>query len=488
MKKISIYTIAGALLLGSCTKDISNTLNHDPKKSAVAVGSALFTYGEQQLTNVYNTTSVAVAPFRVLSQEWTENTYITEAQYVFSTYNSPAGFWNANYINTIHNLDLAKQNFPVGFHGTPEQLKNEYIITDILEIYSYYMLVATYGNIPYSQAGNDAIPFPKYDDAKTVYTDLLTRIDTCIAGLSAAGDPAMGDADLIYGGDSGKWKKFAASLKLKMAMLNAAKDPTTTATKVNEAIAAGVFTSNDDNALFNYDAGSPGNSNPIWNALAFGGRHDFLPSDLLVSTMVGWNDPRLPLYFTQLDGAYSGGIPGTSNGYGSASDFCCVASSTVLYSASLPGDILDNAEIQFYLAEAAAQGFINTSLTEKYYDSAVTASILFWGGSSTDAATYLAQPNVAYATAPGSTWQQKIGYQEWIANYNRNWDSWTAIRRLGFPNIDVVSPPVGANGKFPLRLSYPPNETTSNPTNNKVAVAALPGGLDAVSAKLFWVP
>jgi hypothetical protein len=488
MKKISIYTIVAALLLGSCTKDISNTLNHDPKKSSVAVGSALFTYGEQQLTNVYNTTSVSVAPFRVLSQEWTENTYITEAQYVFSTYNSPSGFWNANYINTIHNLDLAKQNFPNNFLGTPGQLRNDIIISDILQIYSYYMLVATYGNIPYSQAGNATIPFPKYDDAKTVYTDLLTRIDTCIAGLNTS-EPAMGDADLIYSGDAGSWKKFAASLKLKMAMLNAAKDPTTTAKKVNEAIATGIFTSNDDNALFNYDAGAPTNSSPIWNALAFGGRHDFLPANLLVSTMVGWNDPRLPLYFTQLNGAYSGGIPGTSNGYNSASDFCCVATGSTLYSPSFPGDILDYAEIQFYLAEAAAQGFITAgSPIATYYGKAITASIEFWGGSDVDAATYLLQPNVAYATAPGATWQQKIGYQEWIANFNRNWDSWTAIRRLGFPNIDVVSPPVGASGKFPLRLYYPPNETTSNPTNNKVAVAALPGGLDAVSAKLFWVP
>ncbi len=483
MKKYSIYTIAAVLLLGSCTKDISNTVNHNPKASSNAIAVALFTYGELNMTNVYNTTSIAVAPFRVLSQEWTENAYTYEANYNLAAYNSPGGFWNANYINTIHNLDLAKQSFPTTFLGTPGQVRNCVIITDMLEIYSFYMLMATYGDIPYSQAENTSVPFPKYDGAQAVYADLLTRIDTCIAGLDVS-QPAMGTADLIYGGNTASWLKFGASLKLKMAMLNAFKDPTTTATKVNEAIATGLFASNSDNALFNYDPASPGNSNPIWNAIFFSGRHDFIPANLLVNTMVGWNDPRLPFYFTKFGNTYTGGVPGATNGYGTASDFCCVADNSLLYSPSLPGDILDYSEVQFYLAEAAAQGFI-TGPPDPYYNAAITASIESWGGSASDATTYLAQPAVKYSSATG-TWQQVIGYQEYIANYNRNWDSWTDERRLGFPNLDVVSVPVSPSSTFPVRYYYPPNETTSNPTNNKAAVANLPGGLDVVTAKLFW--
>jgi hypothetical protein len=145
--------------------------------------------------------------------------------------------------------------------------------------------------------------------------------------------------------------------------------------------------------------------------------------------------------------------------------------------------------VEFYLAEAQAQGLIsgspNSTAAAANYDSAITASIEFWGGTPTQAATYLAQPSVAYSSATG-TWQQVIGYQEFIANYNKNWDSWTDERRLGQPNINVVSPPQGAATTFPLRFTYPPNETTSNPTNTKAAVAALPGGIDALTAALFW--
>jgi hypothetical protein len=493
MKKFSIFSIAAALLLAGsgCTKDISTTINKNPKATSDGIGTALFSYGQQQLANTINTTSVSTAPFRVISQEWTENAYTYEANYVLNYYNSPGGFWNVCYINTIHNLDQAKQNFPVGFLGTPGQLRNDIIITDMMVIYTYYMLMATYGDIPYTQADNPTIPFPKYDAAATVYADLLTRIDTCIAGLDVS-QPAMGAADEIYGGDVPSWLKFGASLKLKMAMLNALKDPTTTGKKVNEAIATGLFTSNADDALFTYDPASPVNSSPVWNALVYSHRHDFVPASLLVNTMTGWNDPRLPLYFTNYPAntnQYLGGTPGASNGYGQYSDFCCAVNNSVLYSPSYPGPVLDYTEVEFYLAEAAAQGLITTGVITPtaYYDSAITSSIKFWGGNDIAAQAYLAQPSVAYATAAG-TWQQKIGYQEFIANYDKNWDSWTDERRLGFPDIDVVSVPLLASGNFPLRFYYPPNETTSNPTNTAAAAANLPGGQDVVSAKLFWEP
>jgi Starch-binding associating with outer membrane len=502
MKKISIVLLSAATLLAAgCQKNMSEELNQDPKSASSTLGTAEFTDGEFSLTNTITTTSVSVSPFRVISQEWNENSYEYESDYNLSYYNSPGGFWNNLYVNTIHNLDLAKANYGSQYWATPGDLRNSLIITDVLEIYSYYMLVSTYGNIPYSQAESDTIPFPVFDDSKTVYEALLTRIDTCIAGLDIT-QQAMGSADQIYNGNVTEWLKFAASLKLKMAMLNATNDPTTTMTKVNEAIGTGLFTSNADNALFAYDAASPTTSNPIWNAIEYSGRHDFGPGGLLVSTMLGLNDPRLPDYFTLYDSVYTtptgtasaevylGGQAGNPNNtHGQYSDFCCQANSSLLYNASLPGDILDYAEVEFYLAEAQAQGLISGSpnplAAAANYDSAITASIEFWGGTAAQASTYLAQPSVAYSTA-GSTWQQVIGYQEFIANYNKNWDSWTDERRLGQPNINVVSPPQGASTNFPLRLTYPPNETTSNSTNTAAAVAALPGGIDALTATLFW--
>lgn len=485
MKKFPIIIIAASLLMASCTKHLSS-LNVDPKNSQNPIANALFLQGEMNLTNALVTTSIGIAPFRVMSQEWSENTYVYEANYQFSPYNAPGGWWDNLYVNTIHDLELAKKSFGNNFFGTKGQLNNELIISDILEVYAYGLLVTTYGNIPYTQAETDSIPFAKYDDAKTVFSALLTRLDTCINGLSLS-DASLSE-DLIYGGDPGKWKKFAASLKLKMALMLADVDPTTAATKINQAVSTGVFASNADNALFNFDAASPINSSPIWIAISYSGRHDFGPASLIVNTMQGLNDPRMPQYFTQFNGAYVGGNPGDpNNSYAAYSDF-----GSQLYSAGLGGDILDYSEIQFYLAEAAARGMLTSGVTTPapYYDSAISASIQFWEGAAfnpNDVTTYLAQPTVAYATAAGN-WKQKIGYQEWISYYNRNWESWTVIRRLGYPNIDAVSPPPQANGNLPLRFYYPPNEVTSNAKNWAAATAALPGGQDVVSAKLFFMP
>ena len=483
MKKTNFIIITFCVLFSACKKDLTS-LNVNAKAATKVPSVTLFTTGEKRLVDYYTSTSVASAPFRVLSQEWTENSYVYEAQYNFSAYQAQSGWWNNLYVGALANLQAAKTNFFLDV-SDPNVAVNDARIADILEVFAYDLLLNTYGNIPYSQSLNNTIPFPKYDDAKTVYADLLHRLDTCITGLGSTTSGAFvgtEGADLIYGASVAEWKKFAATLELKMAVRIAGVDAATATTAATKAVSAGVFTSNDDNALLPYYPSSPTNSNPIWQALVFSGRHDFVPASLLVTTMVGWNDPRVPLYFTMYNGSYSGGTPGLGNGYGKFSDF-----TPQMQTPAYPGNILNYSQAEFWLAEAVARGIAVGGTVQSHYNNAITASIVFWGGSSSDAATYLAQPAVNYTTAAG-TWQQKLGYQEWIANYNMNWDSWTDIRRLGYPNLDAISMPVAAHGNFPLRLVYPTNESGSNPTNWSAAVAALPGGQDVVSAKLFWEP
>ena len=480
MRNLSLICLFAVCVATSCSKNIQN-LNVDTKHAVSVPPTSLFLAGEKSLSDNYTTTGIGTMPFRVFSQLWTETTYTTEARYILSAYNAPDGLWAAMYSSILNNLTDAKAAFPTTVRD-PGTLRNDLIITDILEVYAYDILVATYGNIPYSQAESRSIPYPKYDDAKTVYMDLLTRLDTCIAGLSTA-SAAMGNSDQIYKGDPAKWKKFAATLKLKMAMLLADTDPSTAGKKVQEAVATGVFTSNNDNAKIVYQSSPTGNTNPIWQAVINSGRHDFCPGGLLVTTMNNWSDPRLPLYWTKAaDGTYKGGVAGASNSAPLLSTF-----SAQWTAATYPSDLLDYAETEFLLAEAVERGFLTGGNTaEQYYDAAITASIAFWGGSATDASTYLANPAVAYTTAAGD-YKQKIGYQKWIAMVNRGWDAWTDIRRLGQPNIDVVSPPIGAISPLPKRFYYPLKEQTANPANWAAAAKTINGG-DVVTSKLFWMP
>jgi hypothetical protein len=320
---------------------------------------------------------------------------------------------------------------------------------------------------------NTAIPFPKYDDAKTVYYALLDRLDADIAALST-GSASWGGADLIYGGDVTAWEKFANSLKLTMGILIADDDPAKSKTVV-EAAAPNVFTSNDDNALFAF-AASPPNTNPVWTNLVQSGRQDFVAANTTMDLALGLSDPRVPLFFTTDNaGAYSGGVPGKGNTYSVFSK-----PSTTITAPDYPGDILDYAEIQFYLAEAAARGYNVGGTAGTFYTNGIKASISFWGGSDAAATTYLALPSVAYATATG-TWQQKIGTQAYLALYNRGFESWNEFRRLDYP---LLKTPTNALSGYPVRFAYPAKEQNVNYPNYNAAATAIGG--DLVTTKLWF--
>ena len=81
---------------------------------------------------------------------------------------------------------------------------------------------------------------PKYDDAFTVYKDLVATLSDAIDNLDSNYD-GFGPADVLYGGDVALWKKFGASLKLRIGMRLSDVPSSNAAAIVNEAIASGVF-------------------------------------------------------------------------------------------------------------------------------------------------------------------------------------------------------------------------------------------------------
>jgi hypothetical protein len=201
--------------------------------------------------------------------------------------------------------------------------------------------------------------------------------------------------------------------------------------------------------------------------------------------MVSLNDPRLPYYFTvDANGTYSGGDPGASSNYSTFSK----PSGPLLVKGSIgkvtnpdfPGDILDYAEVEFLLAEAVERGFNVGGTAAMHYTNGVTASILYWGGSAADASSYLVLPDVDYVTAKGD-WKQKIGFQKWLALYNRGWDAWIEVRRLDYPVLGLAAEHVSG---FPNRFTYPVNEQNVNTIHYNEASGAIGG--DDVTTKLFW--
>jgi hypothetical protein len=462
------------LIFSSCTK--LEELNVNIKDPTKVPGESLFTGAQRNLSNQLTTPNVNNNIFRMFVQQWTETTYIDEANYDITTRPIPGNHWNVLYRDVLMNLKesasvLATTGTLPGDHASV--LPNKQAIVEVMTVYTYSMLVETFGNVPYTQALTQTILLPGYDDGLTIYKDLLVRLDKAIAQMDQT-QASFGSTDNMYGGDVAKWYKFANSLKLRMGMLLSDVEPALAKTTV-ESAAPNVITSNSDNAKLVYMPAQP-NNNPVNENLVNSGRNDFVAANTLVDAMNDLNDPRRAFYFTLMsDGTYLGGIYGASNDYTKFSHV-----NPAITEAVYPCNFFDLTEVEFLLAEGVERGFSIAGTAASHYDLAIKASIEDWGGTEAEAIAYLADPKVNYASATGN-WKQKIGTQKWIGLYNRGFESWTAYRMLDFPVL--IAPPT-ADSELPIRLTYPTAEQTLNGANRAAAATAIGG--DLVTTKLFW--
>jgi len=491
MKKLLIF-ILGGITLFSCKKNLSD-LNQDPKHPTEVPAATLLTAAQKSLGDVMGTPDYAFNPFNLFAQYWTQTTYTEESNYDMQFHSVPDNLWRALYsqawmvsapnpdvyseiLSALHaaKVGLQKDNSPA--NETAKQ--NQLAVVDLLMVYAWSTLVNVYGDIPYTQALDPDNLQPAYDDAATIYDDLLKRIDNDLDQIDI-NDEGFGSADVIYYGDMNAWLKFANSLKLKLGMMLADVNPSKAATVVSEAASADIFSSNDDNALLRYESVTP-NTSPLYIQLVTTGRKDFVGCSTLIDAMNALNDPRIGMYYTDSaeagEGNYAGAPYAENNSYGAWSHI-----GDMLLDPQFPTDLLDYTEVELLLAEAAERGFSVSGSAEEHYNNAIRASIAYWGGSDADADDYLAQEAVAYTTAAGS-WREKIGTQKWIALYNRGLDAWTEWRRLDYP---VLTPPAGmSQSDIPVRLTYPVAEQNLNGSNYNAAAAHIGG--DRTSTKLFW--
>ncbi len=473
MKKTILISLSSLLLATGCVDSIKD-YNLDVKNPTTVPGPALFASAERSLTREVVSANVNQNPFRLYVQYWTETTYTDESNYDIKTRQIDRDFWDALYA-VLGNLNEAKTLIPNNKFVEAKVQANQQACVEILAVYTWSTLVNTYGNIPYTEALDFNKPQPKYDDAKAIYSSLFTRLDAALAALdpSVAG---MGNEDILYNGDVASWVKFGNSLKLRLA-LTVADDDEAKAKTLAEQAAPNVFTALTEQAQLNFNA-SPPNTNPLYEDLVQSGRHDFVATSLFIDTLKAFNDPRLAAYFNKpsVGGTFVGGENGAGNDASSNSE-----PGAKLLKPDLPGVLLSYSEVEFLLAEAVARGFTVGGTTVDHYNSAVTASIQEWGGSAANANTYLAQPGVAYATSPGTTYKEKIGLQKWISLYDQPVMAWTEWRRLDTPKLEA---PADALSEIPLRFTYPTPESNLNTANYNTASSAIGG--DKVTSKIFW--
>lgn len=480
MKKIIFVLIVLAGFGTSCTKNFED-FNTDKKRPTEVPGDFLFANAQKALADQIASTNVNLNVWKLWAQYWTETTYTDEANYDIVNRTIADNTFRVFYRDILADLNEARKiitaEAAIGEIAEANKMNKLYLI-DLVECYCYNHLLEAFGDIPYTEALDINNLSPKYDDALTVYKDLLDRAKTAANGLNdgtinEAYVGAFGDNDLYFADDITMWKKFANSLQVKMAITIADADNATAKSFIESAY-EGAFTEGEDAKLV-YLGGA--NSNPLYVDMVQSGRDDFVPANTIVDIMNDLEDPRRDDYFFANGEVYAGGVYGESSPFGQLSHV-----SDPIQDPTFPMVLLDFTEVAFYLAEAAERGYSVGGTAESYYNRAITSSILHWGGTEAEAADYLAKTEVAYATAAGN-WKQKIGTQAWLAYYVRGMEGYTSWRRLDFP-IFNIAPAIETYDEIPVRFTYPIREQTLNAASYAAASSAIGG--DELTTKLFW--
>jgi len=358
----------------------------------------------------------------------------------------------------------------------------------IMEVWVTSMITDTYGNVPFSEANkgrSDDLYQPKFDDQKSIYDSLFVRLEeanTLLASNIAIPTELM-PRDPLFGGDLAKWRKFGNSLYLRLLLRASDRPESNAVQKIKDIVNTNptnypIMTSNAESAVLRFTTTAPFLSAfSTYRAYDFNGENGL--TSFFIDTLVAWGDPRLTKWAsTVAAGAYagipSGYTPGTQQ---DRQSFYLAA----LQNEPLTGNILNYAELQFILAEAAAKGYI-TGSAKTYYDAGVTNAITFWG--LTLPTNHLTKPGIAFSDAePLAQKMVKIMTQKYYTLFFTDFQSWFEYRRTGLPNLPI-GPGVQNNGKMPTRLVYPVSVQSLNRANYQAAVAAM--GADDMLTRVWW--
>lgn len=412
--------------------------------------------------------------------------------------------WNNAYPNSIKLLEHILPD--IKGNASRSNLYNE---TRIWRAYNYMMLVDTYGDVPYSQAGQAYLTstfLPKYDKQQDIYTDLVNELTAATAALDPAKDIVNGD--VFYGGNIIQWKRLGYSLLLRIGMRYSKIDAAKAKTIVQAAVTGGVMQSNADNCYLKYNNTYPNLVNQQIQQLT----NTYYLAEPFITQLKSTGDPRLK-YISAMyadpgkalslapdtTSANQFGLPiGYDSGtLPSAPGFRGVSGSGFKYSQvnysvfgkiTAPQFFVTYAQTQLLLAEAAFRGYI-TGTASTYYNNGVKAGMDQFTSYDATAAissnaenAYLNNPAIAYSDANAL---KLINTQYWITSFGNGAETWANFRRSGYPAL-TPNPYPGKQikGSFVRRYTYPQTEAAINAANYKAAVASM--GADDLDTPVFW--
>lgn len=469
-----IFWLTGAVfVLTSCSKELER-INKNPNESEKASPDYLLTNGIKMNVDTYWGTDATMETSLLYVQHWAKIQYTEPDRYIPVT-TSIQAVWSNFYAQGIEDFTQLAQL------GDSLHNPNYKAVAVIMRSWIFQVLTDFYGDVPYKQAGDIVkYPTPAYDAQRDIYIGLLAELKEASEQITTTGNPIAGD--ILYSGNMTKWKAFANSLRLRIALRIVDKEYNIAKTVFDEVGTdeSQVINSNENSAKLTYLV-SP-NQNPVSKNRET--RNDYRISKTVVDRLRALNDPRLQLYASMPKDTSVKTIVGVTNGLKNDSAVKLGLNKTSdidssFFAPGAPAVLFNYAELLFIKAEAAQRGLISGDAAT-YYTRAVTAALQQYNVESSAIATYLAQPAVQYNAG---NYKKSIGDQKWLALFGEGLEAFAEWRRLDYPQLTPAFDGT-LEGKIPLRLTYPSSEQALNGASYRAAVANQ--GADLLTTRLWF--
>ncbi|WP_077920674.1 SusD/RagB family nutrient-binding outer membrane lipoprotein [Spirosoma sp. 209] len=483
MKRTFLLAIAALLTVSSCTKEFDK-MNVDPNNPTSLGPQFLLPYAlEYTIDRSWGGRTrferLNLDGAMLWMQYLSRNIYSNEGD----NYGLNPAFYNNNW-KALFNDGLVNYQRIIALSqpGAAYQNTNFEGIALVMRSWTFSLLADLYGPIPYTEAlkGTTDTPVysPSYDSMDKIYAGLLADLKTANDKLTVGGPAVSGD--ILYNGDITKWKKFANSLRLRLANRQAVKKPAESKAIMAEILGDPakypIFTSNADNASLKCTT-VLSSSNELYMVMVNDSRTDWNMSKTFVDRLTELGDARLTVFAQpNKDGKYLGHANGLPDAI--ATTYLGVSSNIGSYfiQQTAPEVLMTFAELNLILAEAAQDGDISGS-AQSYFEKGITASFDQYGLKVSD----------AYLKTVGAVSKEKIMEQKWIALFGQGLEAWTEYRRTGLPVLPAKDPRAvfENDGVLPTRLPYPGSEVSLNEANYKKGVEMI-GGKNDTKSKLWW--
>jgi hypothetical protein len=522
MKRILTAYVLVTLLLFSCKK--FGDVNNDPTKSSNLdpinqLALVQLRFGGEVTVNERTGIIMTLPMVQQIGGAYYNRygaAYIKNKQYM-------SDIWELTYPNDVLNIVDA-----VDRTKTDPKKTNLNAICRIMKVYVFARLTDLFGDIPYTEAGkaySAGTVRPKFDSQKDIYDDFFKELKAAAASLNGSDDISK---DLFYHGDVTKWKKFANSLRLRLAMRLVKIDDAKAKAEAQDAFNSGVFTDNSDICKLDYNNITNGYQEIRGNGVSVGINQyddDGRPRvcSTLLNQMSNSNDPRLNyiaraywvnptklsdrLDVTEQVKAQVG-LLGVGPGKYNYDDFLGainidypgrgtlsvpnggqkVQLADFLVRSDAPYFHMTYAEVEFLLAEANTRwGLTLGGDAKAHYNKGLEAAckqLALYPTGPVLSGTEIQKFQQDNQLAPGRELQM-IDTQIWIALLLNGPEAYANWRRTGFPAL-VPGPTAESDvTTIPRRFEYPLTEREQNAANIAKAIAAL-GGKDDWTGRVWW--